>query len=415
MATNEGLIHARIEKEVAGFKRRAHQLWAPPGRGTDQVVSGYRICQQCVMDTSDPQITFDDTGICHHCHTYRRVMIAEARDAKEAQRHLERRVELIRRDGRGRPYDCIVGVSGGVDSTYVLLTAKRHGLRCLAVHLDNGWDSETAVGNIHRALEKLGVELVSNVLDWEEFRDLQVSFLKASTPDSEIPSDHAIVATVFQTAWKLGVKHLVLGYNKATELILPPAWSQGHYDWTYIKAVHDQFGTRPLRSFPHLSFAEYLRYRYWTARHTLNILDYVEYSRPKAIAELQTELDWRDYGGKHHESIYTRFFQAYILPRKFGYDKRRAHLSNQILAGKIERAEALEELKRSPYGSSELEATDRAYVIKKLGLSDESFEQIMRTPPKKYHDYPNMLDAVPYRAARQLVRVGRKLLGRSAA
>lgn len=367
------------------------------------------------MDTSDPEIVFDDAGVCSHCITYRRVMSQHPADERQNRDYLERRVEQMKRDGKGKPYDCVAGVSGGVDSTYVLLVAKQLGLRVLAVHLDNGWDSEIAVGNIHRALERLGVELVTNVLDWEEFRDLQVAFLKASTPDSEIPTDHAIVATVYQTAWKLGIAHLVLGYNRATELVLPPSWSQGHYDWTYISAVHAQFGTQPLKTFPHLAWPDYLRFRYWAARRSLNILDYLPYSRSTAIEKLQAEVGWRNYGGKHHESIYTRFFQAYILPKKFGFDKRRAHLSNQILAGRTTRTDALRELTNSPYASPELEADDKTYVIKKLGLNEGEFESIMRTPPKRYRDYPNMLDAPVYRATRQLARVARRVLGRSAA
>jgi N-acetyl sugar amidotransferase len=329
-------------------------------------------------------------------------------DPQALQRQLETRVAAIIKDGKGKPYDCIAGVSGGVDSTYVLLLAKRYGLRPLAVHLDNGWDSEIAVGNIHRALETLGLELVTKVLDWDEFRDLQVAFLKASTPDSEIPTDHAIVATVFQTAWSHGIKHLILGYNRATELVLPPAWSQGHYDWRYISAVQEQYGTRKLRDFPHLSFPNYLRFRYATARHTLNILDYVDYSRASAISALTSELGWRDYGGKHHESVYTRFFQAHILPKKFGFDKRRAHLSNQILARQITREQALEAIAKPPYESADLEREDRAYVIKKLGLSDSEFEAIMAAKPRRFEEFPNMYQTPAWKAARALIQTARR-------
>lgn len=365
------------------------------------------------MDTSDPAIVFDAAGECHYCKSYQRVVIGPRKSPETLKLELEQRVEQIKRDGRGRDYDCVAGVSGGVDSTYVLLLAKRYGLRPLAVHLDNGWNSEVAVGNIHRALEKLGVELVTTVLDWEEFRDLQVSFLKASTPDAEIPSDHAIAATVFKTAWKHGVRHLAMGHNFATELIMPKAWSQGHYDWHYISSVHKRFGARPLSDFPHLALPEYVRCRFWQARRTLNVLDYVDFSRSQAIEELQRELGWRDYGGKHHESVYTRFYQAHILPKKFGYDKRRAHLSNMILAGRISREAAIEELSKSPYPSPQLEAEDRAYVIKKLGLSEAEFEAIMKAPPMRYEDFPNMQSTPWYRAARRVVRAGRRVLGRS--
>jgi len=356
------------------------------------------------MDTSDPEIEFDTQGVCNHCRAYDAAMAEEPSDPEVREFRLRNHIETIRRDGKGKRWDCLVGVSGGVDSTYVVLLAKQMGLRPLAVHLDNGWDSEIAVGNIQGALDKLGVELVTTVLDWEEFRDLQVAFLRASTPDSEIPSDHAIFSTVLHTAWKRGISHLVMGHNKATEFILPQAWSQGHFDWRYICAVHRRFGKRPLKSFPHLDFPHYVRYRLWGGKQILNILNYVDYSRTGAIAAIQRELGWRDYGGKHHESVYTRFFQAHILPKKFGFDKRRAHLSNRILSGEIGRGDALNEVAKPPYASPELETEDRAYVIKKLGLTEHEFDAIMCAPHRRYSDYPNMLNSRFYLAARGLYR-----------
>jgi N-acetyl sugar amidotransferase len=340
-------------------------------------------------------------------------MAEEPSDPRVRDAELSKQIETIRRDGKGKPWDCVVGVSGGVDSTYVVLLAKQLGLRPLAVHLDNGWDSEIAVGNIQRALGTLGVELHTNVLEWDEFRDLQVAFLRASTPDSEIPSDHAIVSTVLHTAWKKGIGHLVLGHNKATELILPPAWSQGHFDWRYIRSVHRRFGTRPLKSFPHLDFATYVRYRLWGGRQILSILNYIDYSREMAIERIQRELGWRDYGGKHHESVYTRFFQSYILPKKFGYDKRRAHLSNRVLSGEITRERALAEIAKPLYASPELENDDRIYVIKKLGLTEDEFESIMRAPRRSYADYPNMLNSRFYLTARGLYRSTRSVARRA--
>jgi N-acetyl sugar amidotransferase len=355
------------------------------------------------MDTSDPDIRFDATGVCIHCKAYAASKAEEPSSPELRDSELNRRIEAIRRDGKGKPWDCLVGISGGVDSTYVVMLAKRMGLRPLAVHLDNGWDSEIAVGNIQRALNKLGVELITNVLDWEEFRDLQVAFLRASTPDSEIPTDHAIFATLFHTAWSKDISHLVLGHNKATELVLPPAWSQGHFDWRYIRAVHRRFGKRPLKTFPHFNFAQYVRYRL-CAKQIFSILNYIDYSRAAAISEIERELEWRDYGGKHHESIYTRFFQSYILPKKFGFDKRRAHLSNRVLAGEITRQQALEEIQKPPYASPDLEREDRSYVIKKLGLTEQEFHAIMSAPKRRYADYPNMLNSRFYLAAREIYR-----------
>lgn len=370
-------------------------------------MTGYTICTRCIMDTSDPDIVFTDDGVCSHCKTFDRVMASVVTDPVQLAKDLERRVDEITKAGRGKPYDCIVGISGGVDSTYVALRVKQLGLRPLAVHLDNGWDTEIAVGNIERALRRLNIDLISVVLEWEEFRDLQVAFLKSSTPDSEIPTDHAIVASVYQTAWRMKIPYLVMGYNRATELVLPPSWSQGHFDWRYIRKINERFGRRPLRTFPHLTFPDYVRFRYWAEKRALNVLEYQDYSRDGAIADLQRELGWRDYGGKHHESIYTRFFQGHILPRKFGFDKRRAHLSNKILSGQVTRDAALEAMKAPHYASSTLEEHDREYVVKKLEMTEPEFEAIMQTPPKRYEDYPNMLNSAGYLGARRAYRAAR--------
>lgn len=373
----------------------------------------YRICRRCIMDTSDPDIVFDEQGICQHCHAYDRIVLrGPLSDPRERERRLEAWVERIRKAGKGRDYDCVIGVSGGVDSTYVAYKTKELGLRPLAVHLDNGWDAELAVHNIQKVLSSLGIDLVTHVLDWDEFRDLQLAFLRASTPDSEIPSDHAIIASVFGTAWKRRIPHLVLGHNRATELVLPPAWSQGHFDWLYIRAVHRRFGTRPLRTFPHLGPAAYLRYRWWSANRVLNLLDYVPYSKREAMRVLTNRLGWQYYGGKHYESIYTRFFQGYILPTKFGYDKRRAHLSNLVLSGEMTREEALREVAEDPYPSEQMKREDREYVIKKLGLSEAEFEQIMRAPPRRYGDYPSLYTSRLYRGVRNVARAASRVLGR---
>jgi N-acetyl sugar amidotransferase len=367
--------------------------------------SGYRICKRCVMDSSDPELKLSGDGTCNHCRSFHAVMDTDPlRDPAVRRSELERIVARIRHDGRGRRYDCVVGVSGGVDSTYVALQVVKLGLRPLAVHLDNGWNSEIAVGNIERALRTLKIDLVTEVLDWDEFRDLQVAFLRASTPDSEIPTDHAILASVFHTAWRMSVPHLVMGHNRATELILPPAWSQGHSDWRYVSSIQKRFGTRSLKSFPHLDTVDYARYRLWARNRVFNILDYLDYTRDGAIATLQKEVGWRDYGGKHYESIYTRFFQGYILPAKFGFDKRRAHLSNKICAGQMTREAALEELRQDPYASEDLKREDRTFVLKKLGLSERDFDAIMRAPAKRYVDYPNMYNSAWYGALRSAWR-----------
>lgn len=338
------------------------------------------------MDTTDPEIEFDEQGICHHCRAYDLAVRTHVLSGGEAQNELAKLAERIRRDGKGKDYDCIIGVSGGVDSTYVAYKVKELGLRPLAVHLDNGWDSELAVKNIERTLTGLKIDLHTHVIDWEEFRDLQLAFLKASTPDSEIPTDHAIVALMRQTAARLRLRFVIFGCNVRSESHLPPAWSQGHWDWRYIKSIHRLFGTQPLRTFPHLNFIQYYRFR--LTQEWIDILNYVEYSKAEAKALLTRDLGWRDYGGKHFESIYTRFYQGYILPRKFGYDKRKMHFSSLICSNQMERAEALEALKEEPYPKDQQEA-DLGYVVKKLGITHTEFEEIMQRPCMSYWDYPS--------------------------
>ena len=350
------------------------------------MTSDYRICLRCLMDTTDPDIVFDENGMCNHCHDHDRLMKQKVVTGKAGEVYLQKLVEEMKRAGRGKPYDCIIGVSGGVDSTYVACLVKKMGLRPLAVHMDNGWDSELAVKNIEETLKRLGIDLHTEVLDWEEFKSLQVAFLRASTPDSEIPSDHAIAAVLGNMADKLRIKYIISGANVRTESHLPRAWSQGHFDWKYIRSVNQQFGRAPLRTFPHLGFFTY--YRRLLTHRRVDVLNYIDYNKFEAIKVLEQELGWRYYGGKHYESIYTRFYQGYILPVKFGYDKRRAHLSSLICSGEITREFGLKELDRPTYLPT-MQEEDREYVVKKLGLTDDEFEKILGAPKKTFWDYPS--------------------------
>lgn len=351
------------------------------------MTSDYRICIRCLMDTSDPEIFFDEGGVCNHCHDYDRLITQKSIRGEAGKKYLERLVEKMKRDGRGKPYDCLIGVSGGVDSTYVAFLVKQLGLRPLAVHMDNGWDSELAVKNIEEALKRLGIDLYTEVLDWEEFKDLQVAFLKASTPDSEIPSDHAIWAVLGDMADKLKIKYIVSGFNVRTETHLPRAWSYGHFDWKYIRSVYKQFGRGSrLKTFPHIGFFTY--YRRLLTHRRVDILNYIDFDKAEAMKILENELGWRYYGGKHHESIYTRFYQGYILPTKFGFDKRRCHFSSLICSGELTREEAIKELEKPTYAPSTQEE-DREYVVKKLGLSEAEFEAIMTEQKKSFWDYPS--------------------------
>lgn len=366
--------------------------------------SEYRICTRCLMDTTDPNIVFDENGVCNHCHDHDRLMKQKVVTGKAGEEHLQKLVDEMKRDGRGKPYDCLIGVSGGVDSTYVAYLVKKMGLRPLAVHMDNGWDSELAVKNIEETLKRLGIDLHTEVLDWEEFKGLQVAFLKSSTPDSEIPSDHAIWAVLGDLADKLNVKYIVSGFNVRTETHLPRAWSQGHFDWKYIRSVNQLFGRGRLKTFPHIGFFTY--YRRLLTHRRVDILNYIDFNKTEAMKILEQELGWRYYGGKHYESIYTRFYQGYILPTKFGYDKRRSHLSSLICSGETTRDAALKELDKPTYQPT-MQEEDREYVVKKLGLTDDEFESILNTPKKTFWDYPSYGRVVEGPLLKGLYNIGR--------
>lgn len=367
---------------------------------------GVRVCSRCVMDTTDPDIVFDDAGVCSHCYAYERLVRVTVRTGADGERDLAAAVEQIRRDGVGKRYDCAIGISGGVDSTFVAYQVKRLGLRPIAVHLDNGWDSEIAATNISAALRALDVDLETLVIDWTEFKDIQLALLRAGVPDCEIPSDHAIVASVHHVATQHQIRHTIWGYNTRTETHLPKAWSQGHLDWRYIRTIHRRFGSGRIRTFPHLNFMGSLGF-FPTA--TLNLLDYVDYVKTDAMALLQRDLGWRSYGGKHHENIYTRWYQGWFLPTRFGYDKRKTHLSSLICSGQITRDRAREELLQPTY-SVELQRADTEYVIKKFGLTTDAFQAIIDAPRKTFHEFPSyakLREGRPYQMARSVYRLVR--------
>jgi N-acetyl sugar amidotransferase len=350
-------------------------------KSSEDIRRPYRVCTRCVMDTTDPDIQFDENGICSHCHNYERVIQTCVFQGAEGELKLTKIIESVKKNGKGKKYDCVIGLSGGVDSSFVAYRVKQYGLRPLAVHLDNGWDSELAVKNIENICRRLEIDLHTIVLDWEDFRELQIAFLKASTPDSEIPSDHAIVSSMYYTAKEYGVP-IIAGYNYRTESHFPAAWSQGHYDWRYIRNVNRKFGSGSLKTFPHLNWIQGQIF----VRQLINILNYIDYNKTEAMHVLEKELGWRYYGSKHHESIYTRFYQGYILPVKFLYDKRRAHLSSLICSGELSREEALNQLNESTY-STQLQEDDKSYIIKKFGMSEAEFEEIMNLPVKSFCDY----------------------------
>jgi len=352
------------------------------------MITSYRICTRCIMDTSDPDIVFDDAGVCNHCYRYEDQLRRRVAPPGERAARLDVLVEQIKAQGRGRDYDCVIGVSGGVDSTYVAWLTKQFGLRPLAIHFDNGWNSELAVANIEKTLDRLGIDLSTFVIDWDEFKDLQLSFLKASTPDGEVPTDHAIVALLYQAAAKHGLKHILLGTNVASEAIMPIKWGYGYSDYRYIKAVQENFGSKKLRTYPHYTLPKLFEYMFVRKIRIVPILDFVDYRKEEAMKRIENDLGWTYYGGKHYESIYTRFYQAYVLPNKFGIDKRRAHNANLVLSGQMSREAALAGLETPTAPEAQMKE-DMEYVCKKLGLSQVEFDALMALPTRTFLDYPN--------------------------
>lgn len=352
----------------------------------------YQRCTRTIMDTTDPDIWFDENGVSSHALTFDEVY---ARDLNAAQRgerlgELDDLVERIKKSGEGKPYDCVIGVSGGVDSTYLMLQAVRLGLRPLAVHFDSGWNSELAASNIHNLVTTLGVDLYTQVVDWREMKDLQLAYFKASVANVDVPTDHAFGYVAYQQAKKYGIKYILSGGNAATESILPESWGYNASDARHLKAIHRRFGTVKLKTYPVMGmFKRHVWFPKVRGIQTVRPLNYMPYFYADAKKDIAKNVGWRDYGGKHYESVFTRYFQGYYLPHKFGFDKRLAHYSSLILSGQITREEALGLMESTNY-PEELRAQDHEFIAKKLGVGVAEFEQICARPPVPYSAYPNV-------------------------
>lgn len=349
--------------------------------------SSVLICQRCVMDSSDPDLQLDALGVCNHCHQFDSRQLLELPDPIRRESILTEVVQKMKDQGRGKAYDCVIGLSGGVDSSYVALQVHRLGLRALGVHLDNGWNSEAAVSNINQIVTRLGIDLHTNVLNWEEFRDLQKAFFRASVVNCEMPTDHAILATLFQAAARHKVNYILSGSNFVSEgIFVPMAWGYDYRDWRNLKAIHRAHGSTPLHTYPRLP----LRTLGWHVAinrvRFFPLLNYVHYHKEEAIAELMQKIGWRQYGRKHGESIFTRFYQEYYLVQKFGYDKRRLHLSALINSRQVTRDEALRQLQAPLFSEDELRELV-VFVCKKLGFSETEWSEVMRTPPRSHFSY----------------------------
>lgn len=347
-------------------------------------------CTHCVMDESADDITFDSLGVCNFCSDFVKSGFSE-KQAKNLSAQMDELLETVRKDGVGKSYDCIVGLSGGVDSSFALHLAVKHGLRPLAVHLDNGWNSELAVFNINSLISKLDVDLYTHVIDWQENRDLQLSMFKSHVIDIELLMDNAMLALNHKMAAKYKIKYILSGSNQATEGIrMPSGWNHFKFDAKNIRSIHKEFGTHPIKTHPLMGTVDYLRYKYINKIQWVSFLDYVNYNKSESLKLLVDLYGYKPYPYKHYESVFTRFYQGYILPHKFKIDKRRVHLSTLIVNGHISREEALNDLLHPPYDPMD-QTRDEAFVLKKLGLTKEQFEEYISLPGKQHLDYPSEL------------------------
>ncbi len=349
----------------------------------------YQRCTECVMDTTDGHISFDDSGVCDHCRTYRQDILPHWDPERGDEEAVETLVARICREGRGRDFDCIIGMSGGADSSYLTYYAKeRFGLRPLVFHVDAGWNTQIAVNNIERIIDGLGLDLYTEVIDWAEMRDLQLAFFKSGVPHIDTPQDHAFFATMYKFAKEHKVRYILTGANYATECIRNPVeWMYYQSDSIQLRDIHRRFGTVPLRTFPLTTILRHKVYLpYVKGIKVVRPLNHVRYRKEEAVELLQQRFGWQHYKQKHFESRFTRFYEGYWLPIRFGYDTRKVQFSSLILTGQISREEALCELQRPPYADMDVDS-EMQYVANKLAIPVEELRSYLDMPRRSFRDY----------------------------
>lgn len=355
--------------------------------------SDLEICTRCVMDTTDSKIEFDANGVCDHCHTFDNDIAPYWDTSDQGWKEILQIVEGIKKAGEGKDFDCIIGMSGGIDSSYLVYLAKEKlGLRPLVFHVDAGWNSQTAVNNIENIVDRLGLDLYTEVIDWEEMKDLQLAFFKSGVPHIDTPQDHAFFATMYKFAAKYRVKHILTGGNYSTECVRNPLeWMYYQSDSRQLRDIHKKFGSLPLKKFPvtnilwHKIYLPYIR-----GIKLLRPLDYMPYDKEKATQFLVDNFGYQRYAQKHFESRFTKFYESYWLPEKFGYDTRKVQYSSLILTGQMTREEALEKLKSPAYDPEEIEH-EFEYVANKLGITVNELRGYFEAPNKTYKDYKNQV------------------------
>lgn len=346
------------------------------------------MCNLTVLDDTDPDFAVDENGISLLALKGLEKLKRERVTGEAGRKRIQAIADRAKAEGKGKEYDCVIGLSGGVDSTYVAMMVKELGLRPLALHLDNGWNSNTAVLNIKRIVDRLNIDLHTYVINWEDVQDLQRAFFRASVPDVEVITDHAIIASTFKIAEQYAIKTVIFGVNVATESILPEAWHYTKRDAAHIRAIHRKYGERKLTNFPFIEPWDFERYKRISGIHAESLLSYIDFNKAEALKELREKINYEPYPRKHGESKFTQFFQEYYLPEKFGFDKRKAHFSSLIISDQMSRDDALCELQNPLYEDPRQKARDLEYVRRKLGFSSEEWEEIMMAPPALHDDFP---------------------------
>lgn len=349
----------------------------------------YQMCTNCVMDTSDSAITFDEHGVCDHCRTYYDKTLPSWHTDERGTEELQAIVEKIKKEGKGKDFDCIIGMSGGIDSSYLVYVAKEKlGLRPLVFHVDAGWNSQIAVNNIERIVDKLDLDLYTEVINWEEMKDLQLAYFKAGVPHIDTPQDHAFFATMYNFASKYNVKYILTGANYSTECVRNPVeWMYYQSDVIQLKDIHKEFGTKPLKKYPLTRILWHKIYLpYFKGIKVIKPLNNVPYIKNDAMQLLQDRFGWQPYPQKHFESRFTKFYESYWLPKKFGYDVRKVQYSSLILTNQMTREEAIEKLKQPPYDESTIHQ-DFEFIANKLGITERELQTYLDAPNKTYKDY----------------------------
>lgn len=347
----------------------------------------YQQCAISVMDTiADPNITFDEKGICNYYYEYLDAEKQQCHVGEVGRKKQEQIAAKIKAISGNKGYNCILGLSGGADSTYLAYLAKKLGLNPLLVHFDYGWNTEIAVKNVENAVKASGFDLYTIVMDWPEFKSLQRSYFRASVLDLDVPADHMIFGALYRTGLKFNIKYILVGNNIRTEHTLPKTWNYNKFDLVNLKNIHRKYENGTLKHLPALGYWQQIYYNTFKKLEKANLLDFQEYRRESILKVIEKEMGWINYGGKHQESVFTRFYQGYILPNKFFIDKRKAHLSNLIFSGQLDKSQALAELSKPPYDEN-LQKQDFSFVAKKLGFTEEEFEILLTQPNVPHEEY----------------------------